>query len=69
MADALSRKALLLTTVRTKVLGFDLLKDLLLTYLFFGPIISDVAAEQRMISYYLRDSFSKETSFVFQRVA
>lgn len=45
VADAFSWKVLLLTTIRTKVLGFDLLKDLLLTYPLFGPIISNVAAE------------------------
>jgi hypothetical protein len=44
VGDLFSQKALLLIIVRTKVLGFDLLKDSLFSGPFFGPILSDVTA-------------------------
>lgn len=47
MADALSQKALLLTIVRTKVLGFNILKESLIANPFFSPIFKDVIAGQQ----------------------
>ena len=41
--DALSRKSSLLITMQNKVLGFEFIKELLLTDSFFGPIVGDVA--------------------------
>ncbi|XP_059461773.1 uncharacterized protein LOC132190737 [Corylus avellana] len=42
MADSLSRKSTLLTTMAIEVIGFDLLKDSLSTDPLFGPIVDDV---------------------------
>jgi hypothetical protein len=43
MADALSRKTSLLTTMKFEVIGFELLKDSLSTNPFSGPILEDVS--------------------------
>jgi hypothetical protein len=43
VADALSQKTSLLTTMKSEVIGFELLKDSLSTDLFFGPILEDVS--------------------------
>jgi flagellar biosynthesis chaperone FliJ len=43
VADALSRKTSLLTTMKSEVIGFELLKDSLSTGPFFGPILEDVS--------------------------
>jgi hypothetical protein len=47
VADALSRKSLLLVIMQNEVLGFEFLKDLLLTDPFFGPIVGDVISGVR----------------------
>jgi hypothetical protein len=47
MADALSRKTSLLTTMKSEVIGFELLKDSCLLTHFFGPIIEDVSLGAR----------------------
>ena len=39
VADALNRKSSLLVTMQNEVLGFEFIKDLLLTDPFFGPIV------------------------------
>lgn len=59
VADVLSWKALLLTTMRTKVLGFDFLKYTLSTYMFFGPIVNDMTAG-------IRDDFLLHNEFLFK---
>lgn len=56
VGDLLSQKVLLLITVRTKVLRFDLLKDSLFSHPFFGPILSDVIAGQKD-DFLLHDEF------------
>jgi hypothetical protein len=43
VADTLSRKTSLLTTMTSKVIGFELLKDFLSIDPFFGPIMEDVS--------------------------
>jgi hypothetical protein len=43
VADTLSRKTSLLTTMTSKVIGFELLKDSLSIDPFFGPIMEDVS--------------------------
>jgi hypothetical protein len=43
VADTLSRKTSLLTTMKSEVIGFELLKDSLSTNPFFGPILEDVS--------------------------
>jgi hypothetical protein len=43
VADALSRKTSLLTTMKSEVIGFELLKDSLSTDPFFDPILEDVS--------------------------
>jgi hypothetical protein len=43
VADALSRKTSLLTTMKSEVIGFELLKDSLSIDPFFGPILEDVS--------------------------
>jgi hypothetical protein len=47
VADAFSRKSTLLVTMQNEVLGFEFIKDLLLTDPFFGLIVGDVASEGR----------------------
>ena len=47
VADALSRKSSLLVTMQNEVLGFEFIKYLLLTDLFFGPIVGDVTSGVR----------------------
>ena len=47
MANALSRQASLLITMQTKVLGFDLFRELLSSDPYFGPIMDDVATRKR----------------------
>ena len=47
VVDALSRKSSLLVTIQNEVLGFDFIKDLLLTDPFFGPIVGDVTSGVR----------------------
>jgi hypothetical protein len=42
VADALSCKSSLLVTMQNEVLGFEFIKDLLLTDPFFGPIVGDI---------------------------
>ncbi|XP_059441865.1 uncharacterized protein LOC132174190 [Corylus avellana] len=42
VADALSRKSTLLTTMANEVIGFDLLKDSLSTDPLFGPIVDEM---------------------------
>jgi hypothetical protein len=44
VANTLSRKLTLLITMHNKVLGFEFLKDLLITDPFFGPIVRDVTS-------------------------
>lgn len=56
MADTLSRKATLQTTMRTTLLGFYLFKDSLSIGLYFGPIVSDVAAGHQD-DHVLQDGF------------
>jgi hypothetical protein len=56
VVDVLSKKAMLLTTIRTKVLRFDLFKESLSTDPYFGPIVSGVAAGQRD-DYIMYDGF------------
>jgi hypothetical protein len=46
VADAISSKESLLTTMKTKVLGFDLYIESLFTNPYFGPIVSDFATRQ-----------------------
>jgi hypothetical protein len=43
VANALSRKTSLLTTMKSEVIGFELLKDSLSIDPFFGPILEDVS--------------------------
>jgi hypothetical protein len=43
VADSLSRKTSLLTTMKSEVIGFELLKDSLSSDPFFGPILEDVS--------------------------
>jgi hypothetical protein len=43
VADALSRKTSLLTTMKSEVIGFELLKDSLFSDPFFGPILEYVS--------------------------
>jgi hypothetical protein len=43
VADAFSRKTSLLTTMKSEVIGFELLKDSLSIDPFFGPILEDVS--------------------------
>lgn len=43
VADELSRKASLLTTIRTKILGFDLFRESVSTNPYFSPIVSNLA--------------------------
>jgi hypothetical protein len=43
VADALSQKTSLLTTMKSEVIGFELLKDSLSIDPFFGPILEDVS--------------------------
>jgi hypothetical protein len=47
VADALSRKSSLLVTMQNEVLGFEFIKDLLLTDPFFRPIVGDVISGVR----------------------
>ena len=44
VADALNHKLSLLVTMQNKLLGFEFIKDLLLTDPFFGPIVGDVTS-------------------------
>jgi hypothetical protein len=43
VADALSWKSTLLTTMKNEVIGFHLLKDSLSTNPLFGPIVGEVS--------------------------
>jgi hypothetical protein len=43
VVDTFSRKTSLLTTMKSKVIGFELLKDSLSIDPFFGPIMEDVS--------------------------
>jgi hypothetical protein len=43
VADPLSRKVSLLKTMKSEVIGFELLKDSLSIDPFFGPILEDVS--------------------------
>jgi hypothetical protein len=43
VVDALSRKTSLLTTMKSEVIGFELLKDSLPIDPFFGPIMEDIS--------------------------
>ena len=43
VADALSRKLILLVIMKNEVLGFDFIKELLHTDSFFGPIMEEVS--------------------------
>ena len=56
VADALSRRASLLITMKTKVLGFDLFRELLFSHPYFGPIMDDVATRKRFNSL-IHDDF------------
>jgi hypothetical protein len=56
VADTLSRKVTLLTTMRTTLLGFYLVKDSVSIGLYFGPIVSDVAAGHQD-DHVLQDGF------------
>ena len=56
VADALSRRASLLITMKTKVLGFDLFRELLFSHPYFGPIMDDVATRKRFDSL-IHDDF------------
>ena len=56
MADALSRRASLLITMQTKVLGFDLFRELLSSDPYFGPIMDDVATRKRF-DFLIHDGF------------
>lgn len=56
MADALSRRVHLLTTMHNQVLGFDSLRDLLFTDSYFGPILKEAAAGLRS-DFILHDGF------------
>ncbi|KAG5533437.1 hypothetical protein RHGRI_027564 [Rhododendron griersonianum] len=69
VADALSRRALFLTTMQTKVLGFDSFPELLLADPFFGNILRDVKAGQRSNYFCRRGFFSKATNSVFPNLA
>jgi hypothetical protein len=44
VADALSHKLTLLTTMKSEELGFEFLKDYLCSDPFFGPILGDVTS-------------------------
>ncbi|XP_059436337.1 uncharacterized protein LOC132169297 [Corylus avellana] len=59
VADALSRKSSLLTTMSLEVIGFDLLKDSLSIDLFFGPIVGEVSSG-------VRDDFGLYNGFLFK---
>ncbi|KAG5527003.1 hypothetical protein RHGRI_028065 [Rhododendron griersonianum] len=56
VADALSRRKHLLVTMRAKVLGFDLFRELLPNDPYFGPIMRDVEAGNRA-DYQMHDGF------------
>jgi hypothetical protein len=56
VADALSRRALALTTMRTQVLGFDSFRELLATDPYFGPILIEVSSGQHS-GFTLQDGF------------
>lgn len=47
VADALSWKSTLLTTMKSEELGFEFLKDYLCTNPFFGPILDDITSGAR----------------------
>jgi hypothetical protein len=59
VADALSRKTSLLTTMKFEVIGFELLKDSLSIDPFSGPIIEDVPAG-------VRGGFGLYNGFLFE---
>ena len=56
VADALSRRTSLLITMQTKVLGFDLFRELLSSDPYFGPIMDDVATRKRF-DFLIHDGF------------
>ena len=56
MADALSQRASLLITMQTKVLGFDLFRELLSSDPYFGPIMDDVTTRKRF-DFLIHDGF------------
>jgi hypothetical protein len=59
VADALSRKRSLLTTMKFEVIGFELLKDSLSIDPFFGPILEDVSTGAR-------EGFVLHNGFLFE---
>ena len=60
VADALSRKSTLLVTMQNEVLGFEFIKDLLITDPFFGPIVGDVTSG-------VRSDYGLYNGFLFKR--
>ena len=56
VADALSRRASLLITMQTKVLGFDLFRELLSNDPYFGLIMDDVAT-RKQFDFLIHDDF------------
>jgi hypothetical protein len=56
VADALSQKSTLMTTMKNEVIGFDLLKDSLSTDPLFGPIVGKVSLGVR-IDFGLHNGF------------
>jgi hypothetical protein len=53
---ALSWKTLLITSMKTKVLGFEFVKDALCTDPFFGPLLNNKVIENHS-DYRLHDKF------------
>jgi hypothetical protein len=55
VVDALSQKTLLITSMKTKVVGFEFVKDALCADPFFGPLLNKVIENQN--DYCLHDGF------------
>ena len=67
VADALSRRAVFLTVVKSEIIGFEYLKDLYADYEDLKKDGTNVPQEPQAIIRYMMDSYSLEITYAFPK--
>jgi len=57
VADALSRRYVLMTRLQTHLLGFSLIRELYISDTFFAPIIEKLTSKREVDSFFLDDGY------------